>query len=262
MFKNNIEKKEKKEEELKKNNFHNIFNENYENNNEKKINIKGTTNRYLMKKVMKQDLVIEKKRKYNYSYLLEKEEYSKILQYEYQFFILNYIIENFHVVEDDSQLIISTKDKENIEHDIQKISKKIILQEINKKINNYKQQDLKKNIYNINYFITTIQVVQKLNEIHLKCFYCNSELFIVYDIVRETNQWTLDRIDNNIGHTNDNTIVSCLKCNLKRRNINKVKFENSCKITFIKSCDKNNDNDNNNNNNNNDNNNDNINDNI
>ena len=119
MFKNNIEKKEKKEkkEELKKNNFNNIFNENYENNNEKKINIKGTTNRYFMKKVMKQDLLIEKKRKYNYSYLLEKEEYSKILEHEYQYFILNYIIENFDVVEDDNELKITKKDKQKTEYD-------------------------------------------------------------------------------------------------------------------------------------------------
>jgi hypothetical protein len=232
MFKNNIEKNE----ELKKNNLDN------ENNNKKRINIKGTSNRYMMKKVMKQDLTIEKKRKYNYSFLLEKEEYSKILEHKYQYFILNYIIENFDVDEDDHQLLITTKDKQNTEHDIQQISKKIIIQEINKKINNYKQQDLKKNIYDINYFITTIQILQKLNEICLKCFYCSCELFIVYDIIRETNQWTLDRIDNNIGHTNNNTIVSCLKCNLKRRNINKTKFENSCKITFIKSCDNTNNN--------------------
>ena len=236
MFKNNIEKKE----ELKKNNLENIFNETYKNNNEKIINIKGTSTRYMMKKVMKEDLTIEKKRKYNYSYLLEKEEYLQILEHKYQHFILNYIIENFDVVEDDNELKITKKDKQKTEYDLQKISKKIILQEINKKINNYKQQDYKKNIYDINYFITTIQILQKLNEIHLKCFYCNCELFIVYDIIRETSQWTLDRIDNNIGHTNENTIVSCLKCNLKRRNINKTKFENSCKITFIKSCDNNN----------------------
>jgi len=240
MFKNNIEKKE--ELTKNKNNLVNILNETYENNNKKKINIKGTSNRYMMKKVIKEDLIIEKKRKHNYSLLLEKEEYSKILEHKYQDFILNYIIENFDVVEDDNYLSITTKDKQNTEYDIQKISKKIILQEINKKINNYKQQDCKKNIYNINYFITTIQILQKLNEIHLKCFYCKCELFIIYDVIRETNQWTLDRIDNNIGHTNENTIISCLKCNLKRRNINKIKFENSCKITFVKSYDNNNDN--------------------
>ena len=28
-------------------------------------------------------------------------------------------------------------------------------------------------------------------------------------------QWTLDRIDNNIGHSKENVVICCLKCNLK-----------------------------------------------
>ena len=27
--------------------------------------------------------------------------------------------------------------------------------------------------------------------------------------------WTLDRINNDLSHTNDNTCISCLKCNLQ-----------------------------------------------
>ena len=37
-------------------------------------------------------------------------------------------------------------------------------------------------------------------------------------------QWSLDRIDNSIPHTNDNVIISCLKCNLQRRCQNKDNF--------------------------------------
>ena len=29
--------------------------------------------------------------------------------------------------------------------------------------------------------------------------------------------WTLDRIDNNIGHNKDNVVISCLGCNLQKR---------------------------------------------
>ena len=29
--------------------------------------------------------------------------------------------------------------------------------------------------------------------------------------------WTLDRIDNNIGHNKDNVVISCLACNLQKR---------------------------------------------
>ena len=39
----------------------------------------------------------------------------------------------------------------------------------------------------------------------------------LYKISRDPLQWTLDRIDNSIGHTNDNVIICCLKCNLERR---------------------------------------------
>lgn len=47
---------------------------------------------------------------------------------------------------------------------------------------------------------------------------------VLYKLVREEYQWTLDRIDNNIGHTRDNTIIACLKCNLQRRRTNKGAF--------------------------------------
>ncbi len=37
-------------------------------------------------------------------------------------------------------------------------------------------------------------------------------------------QWTLDRINNDIGHNNGNLVVACLECNLKRRRTNKDAF--------------------------------------
>ena len=49
-------------------------------------------------------------------------------------------------------------------------------------------------------------------------------MYILYEISREMKQWTLDRIDNNIGHNYDNIVISCLDCNLKRRLKNKDSF--------------------------------------
>jgi hypothetical protein len=37
-------------------------------------------------------------------------------------------------------------------------------------------------------------------------------------------QWTLDRIDNDIGHNKNNLVIACLECNLKRKRTNKDKF--------------------------------------
>ena len=91
---------------------------------------------------------------------------------------------------------------------------------------------------NEDFFINYIQVIQKLNNSNLKCHYCDEELFIIYDINREVYQWTLDRINNNVGHTNENTIISCLKCNLKRKNKNKNKFEEFSKLKTIIKNDK------------------------
>ena len=42
--------------------------------------------------------------------------------------------------------------------------------------------------------------------------------------MKQDNQWTLDRIDNYMGHNYNNVLISCLKCNLQRGNINKDKF--------------------------------------
>ena len=42
---------------------------------------------------------------------------------------------------------------------------------------------------------------------------------ILYKDVREKLQWTLDRIDNDVGHNSDNVLIACLHCNLGRRKI-------------------------------------------
>jgi hypothetical protein len=96
--------------------------------------------------------------------------------------------------------------------------------EIKVKLNNYKSQDIKKNIYDTNLFILYDEVIDKIKESELKCYYCHDCIFILYEIVRENKQWTLDRINNDLGHNKENIVISCLECNLKRRDINSNKF--------------------------------------
>jgi len=106
----------------------------------------------------------------------------------------------------------------------------IIIKELDRKLYGYKQQDIKKQVYNQNIFITYDDIVEMLVASKLKCHYCYSNMKIIYKFVRDENQWSLDRINNDCGHTRINTIICCLKCNLKRRCINKDKFEFTRKL--------------------------------
>lgn len=63
-----------------------------------------------------------------------------------------------------------------------------------------------------------------LDDCKLHCYYCKNEMFILYKMVRESKQWSVDRINNSNGHNKDNIVLSCLECNLKRRNKNKDSF--------------------------------------
>ena len=89
--------------------------------------------------------------------------------------------------------------------------------EINSKLYSYKHQDIKKKIYNKVEFITFEQTIQKLIDSNFKCFYCNQNVNILYEEVRDPTQWSLERIDNTFGHNCSNVVIACLNCNLRRR---------------------------------------------
>jgi hypothetical protein len=108
------------------------------------------------------------------------------------------------------------------------------IREIENKIKSYKNQDIKKNIFNDNLIITYKEVIDKLFSSALKCFYCCENIKIIYRISRDNKQWTLDRINNDLCHSNSNTIICCLQCNIKRKLIDKDKFEFTKKLKIIK----------------------------
>lgn len=89
--------------------------------------------------------------------------------------------------------------------------------EIQRKIHGYRSQDVKKNKYDPEQFISLEYVLEKIVERELNCFYCQGPVKIWYEMARDPLQWTLERIDNKIGHNVGNVEISCLQCNLKRR---------------------------------------------
>jgi hypothetical protein len=111
---------------------------------------------------------------------------------------------------------------------------KIILQQINKKIYGYKQQDMIKKLLDNKKFITLETVIDKMVDCELKCYYCQCEMNVLYDISREMKQWTVDRIDNDLGHNVDNFYIACLECNLKRRRRSDDKFFFTKQMKLVK----------------------------
>ena len=102
------------------------------------------------------------------------------------------------------------------------------------KINGYKHQDIKKDVYDANTLISLDEVIDKLINTSISCEYCCKKVKVLYRQVRDPLQWTLDRIDNDLNHSNDNTVISCLGCNLKRRLTDKDKFEFTKKMKIVK----------------------------
>ena len=105
--------------------------------------------------------------------------------------------------------------------------------ELHKKINSYKQQDIKKD-KNLDGLISYEELLEKLVISKLKCYYCRKDVLLLYENNREQKQWTLDRLDNSLGHTKDNVVVCCLKCNLERRCLNDEKFLFTKQMRIIK----------------------------
>ncbi len=112
----------------------------------------------------------------------------------------------------------------NNQNKLDKKYKTKILAHIKTKIQSYKQQDILKNRLNKDEFVSLYEVLKLLFHCELKCHYCSDNVFILYETVRETKQWSLDRINNDIGHNTGNLIIACLECNLKRRRTNKDAF--------------------------------------
>ena len=103
--------------------------------------------------------------------------------------------------------------------------KKYFIQALKNKLDSYKQQDKKKTYDTYDDFITLENIIDKLVAYNMRCYYCNHKTLILFKNLRDDYQWTLDRLNNYDEHSNANTIICCLKCNLQRRRKNSEKFK-------------------------------------
>ena len=109
-----------------------------------------------------------------------------------------------------------------------------LVSHIKSKICSYKHQDISKKKLNEEEFVSFDEVIKLLVNCELKCVYCSQDVFILYERVRESKQWSLDRINNDIGHNRGNLVIACLECNLKRRRTNKDAFMFTKNMVIIK----------------------------
>lgn len=173
------------------------------NNTEKKtIKIDGTNNRYMMKKI---------------SHNLEKTK-------------TRIGMENVNISDIDDQLNIISDISNNTINEFTEIT----TQEIKKKISGYKQQDMKKMLFQSTEFVTFQDVLGKMVDCKLSCRYCKVKMLLLYDLSREKKQWTIDRIDNDVGHNSNNVHLACLECNLKRRRTSDEKYLFTKQITITR----------------------------
>lgn len=105
--------------------------------------------------------------------------------------------------------------------------------QLSKKISGYYEQDLKKGIFDSLKAITVDQVIQKCIECQLHCYYCQNQVKLLYEIVRDPLQWTLERLNNEQGHNIDNVVIACLRCNLSRRCMNSERYVKTKQMTTV-----------------------------
>ena len=176
---------------------------------DKKIHIQGTNNKYQIKKLIKNDADTKTKKR------IVSENWDFTLGQDNQLIILN-------------QLFFDNMSSNKTEES------KIMMQQIKQKISGYKRQDMLKNLWNKDYFIDISHVISKMIESNLLCYYCKEQMYVLYEVSREMKQWTIDRIDNDKGHNNDNYHLACLACNLKRRRQSDAKFLFTKQLKIVK----------------------------
>ena len=183
-------------------------------NEERKITFNGMNNKYQMKKLIS-----------------EKEEHKKRVVAQKCDFSLNNIS-----FEKQLQLLVSIRDIicNPLMKDKMNNETKWILKEIERKMCGYKHQDMEKDVFEVEQFIPLIEIINKMIDTELKCYYCKQEMLVLYEYIREARQWTIDRDNNDLGHNVNNYVLACLECNLKRKRRQKDAFLFTKQLNIIR----------------------------
>jgi RNase P subunit RPR2 len=110
------------------------------------------------------------------------------------------------------------------------------IKEIKVKLDGYARQDKENGIHahDLNAIISLNATVELLLVSKLRCAYCRECCELIYKDVMAPRQWTLDRVDNDRGHTGDNVTLACLACNLQRRTMDAERFKFGKQLRIVK----------------------------
>ena len=120
--------------------------------------------------------------------------------------------------------------------------KQWLISQIKSKIYGYLGQDIEKREKNPDKLVDPVDfipinlsnILKKLVDSKLDCFYCREKVAILYETVRDPKQWTLERIDNKQSHHLGNVEIACLQCNLRRRTMYHERYVFTKQMTIQK----------------------------
>jgi hypothetical protein len=112
--------------------------------------------------------------------------------------------------------------------------RKFFIKEIKNKLSGYAGQDNENGIKDLSAFISLNATIELLLISKLRCAYCRQCCELIYKDVMAPRQWTLDRVDNDLGHNAGNVIISCLACNLQRRTMDAERFKFGKQLRIVK----------------------------
>jgi hypothetical protein len=116
-------------------------------------------------------------------------------------------------------------------------NERILKKHISRKCSGYKQQDkkhLRREIIINKTHMSVPNLIFMLNNSHGLCYYCQKPFHLIPTHKNDSEQWSLDRIDNTQIHSIDNCVISCLECNLVRRRRDHDKWKDTKQLVITK----------------------------
>ena len=113
--------------------------------------------------------------------------------------------------------------------------RKLFIREIRAKLDGYARQDKENGMIDeLSTIISLDATIEMLLISKLRCAYCRECCELIYKDVMAPRQWTLDRVDNDRGHSDNNVVIACLACNLQRRTMDAERFKFGKQLRVVK----------------------------